>query len=481
MSLQSPYTQITLQLIEGDAGSLLTSAQSLIESGKRMDVSANRLEAISEGTGDLKSDAVDKVREAAGEVFPDLRKAADRYRLTGTALEKYAKKLDNVQNSMNGESTPRGGADWYPSMSSLINAIEEANQTAENKRDAEETAQDSVDDADGGLFGIGEGTDEEKEQAASDLTTATTAREEAESKLNKLWGKFDGRVSYWEDAFDDAVSDIEKAFEIADNQDKWYDHLADALSIAGLVLFVVAIVATGPLALVAAALALVVGIAALGIEIYKMAIGDGDWTSLIIAAVSIIPFGKAGGALFKFAKTPIKSLVNGFGKAKGLPKAIKNLSFKDLKGFAMPFSKAKGIVRNSVGDALPVAYKKPTGSTWNKVKTSFSNSWSEMVHPYRQRQAGREFIEGYQHKFQNRQFTERFTENILVGYKDSRNYVLADYIVENSKIAGPEAIEWATKVRGGRDEALLTGTVDFLGGTFFTVYGTGQTAKNMTV
>lgn len=466
MTLQSPASN-PLQLIDGEPGSLITKARDLTESGEAMERCANRLEAISEGTTDLKSEGVDKVRESAGEVFPDLRKAAKRYTLTGAALETYGKKLDEVQGQMD-----NGGADAYTALTSLINDIKIAHESAETAKSTAKEKQSTVDDYDRTWIWEDDPTDEQKSTAADELTVANSALEDAEGELNKLWGHFDHRVSYWETAFDAAVEGIDNAFETADNQDKWYDHLADVLSIAGMVLFVVALVATGPLALVAAALAVVVGVVALALEIYKMSIGDGDWTSLLIAGVSILPFGKFAGKGFKFLSNA-KSF-------KGLAKNTFS-SVKSIKGFKpklpQTFGKTKGMVRNSVGNKLPVKYTKPTGSPWNRVKTTVSNEWSKIVHPYRQRKAGREFIEGYENAFQNRQFTERFQENVVVGYKESRNHVLAGHIMSNANTAGPEAVEWAVKVQSGRTQDMISGTVDFLSGAFFNTLGTGQTVK----
>lgn len=64
------------------------------------------------------------------------------------------------------------------------------------------------------------------------------------------------------------------------------------LMYVGIALLVVAFFVTGPLALLAGVLAAVAGVLSLLGEIAKLNAGRGDWGSVALAAVGIIPFGK---------------------------------------------------------------------------------------------------------------------------------------------------------------------------------------------
>jgi hypothetical protein len=428
MSLQSPITGVVLQLIDGDPGDLRRSAEKLIVSGEAMERSANRLEDISEGTTDLKSEAISKVRETAGEVFPDLRKAAIRYDGTGQALKKYAEAMDKVQGAFQ-MCTARGGVDNYASLNTLITDIEDAHQTAATKRSHEDSAQDEVREHNG-VLGIGEGTDEQKADAKSDLSDATDAREQAEEELNELWGKFDGRVTYWEDAYNDAVDEIEDAFDAADNDDNWYDTLKNVLGYValglGLLALVFSVTFLGP---ILAVLALLASVVVLGIEIYKMAAGEGDWIDLGLSIVGIIPFGRAFGSIFKGGSRLARGGVKALGKTQN--------------------STGRGIVRTSI-----------KGQTKRPVKTKIRGSRKTKKDI---RSKNRQLEKGYQSanrrdalKRGNDYLTE--ADKALSGDKlkylryladggSAEKRSLATYIKDNPGALGPGALKWARQTR----------------------------------
>ncbi|MGH3652421.1 hypothetical protein [Glutamicibacter sp.] len=433
MTLQSPNTGETLQLIDGNAADLRRSALDLIRSGEAMERSAIRLEDISSGTTQLKSEAVKAVRESAEEVHPKLHKASVRYTKTGEALKTYAEALDRVQGALM-LCTKEGGVDNYSSLNALIADIEQAHETAATKRSQAETAEDAMDDADGGLFGIGEGTDEEKAEAKKDLSAATDARDEAEEELRELWGKFDGRVSYWEDAYDDAVTGIEDAIDAADNNDKWYDTLNTFLSIAALVLGALALILSATfLGPILGLLALVAGVITLGIEIYKMTQGEGDWTSLGLAIIGLVPFGRVLGksisGLSKVFKGGFKAARN-----RGAAKAFK--AFTKTRA-----STGRGIVRSSL-KGRPKRPVKTTirGNRKTKAKIRRNNRKLEQKYQEAKFKHGNDYLA---------KFKKSFDEDPLKYVKyandwgSTKHREMAEYVLKHSEDFDPRAVDWA--------------------------------------
>lgn len=396
----------------------------MITSGEEMERSAARLEDISNGTSDLKSEAVTKLRENAGEVFPELRKAAIRYDGTGKALKNYSYALDRVQGALQ-MCTAEGGTDSYPTLNALITDIEDAHQSVQTKRSQEDSAEGAVDDADG-FLGFSEGTEEEQEEAKGELTEATTAREEAEEELRELWGKFDGRVSYWEDAYDEAVGEIEDAFKAADNDDKFLSTLGSVLGWIALVVGIAALFITSPVwGPIASAIAAVAAIAVLAIEIIKMVQNDGDWTSLIIAAIGVIPFGRFAG-----------KIISGLGKTR--------------------VTTGRGIVRSSIKTKAKRPPKtKIRGDRTTRSKIRRKNR--KIEDNYQQskfiakNQKTETYMDGFKKEFKGdwKTYVKYTSEGSAVRHRE-----LAKYILKNPEDLGPQARAWAEKTikHGARED-----------------------------
>ncbi|WP_313810845.1 putative T7SS-secreted protein [Glutamicibacter sp.] len=437
MTLQSPETGETLELIEGNAGDIHQHGVNLITSGEAMDRAANRLEDISSGTSDLKSEAITKVRESAEEVFPELRKAAIRYNLTGEALKTYASALEDVQGIFP-LCTARGGIDNYASLSTLISDIEEANTNAISKRNSEDEANDLVSEHDG-FLGMGEGTDEQKKDAADGLKKATKAREDAEDELDELWGKFDARVSYWEDAYDNAVSSIEDAFEAADNNDTFLSTLTDILTVVGLVLAIAAIVITSPVSIWFALAAVAVSVISLAIEIGKFMVGDGDWGDLTFAIIGLIPFGRVVGKVF-----------SGIGKGS-----------KGLKGFfkAMgksPTKQSKGIVRSSVKSTAKRPKKaRIKGNAHQRRNARVANRAKQGKYRQSHSKLKDKYISGFDESFSKSRW--KMTVSYVLENDAAKQRALAEYVLENPRGLSKQAEAWAKSVQAeANQEALVS-------------------------
>ena len=426
MTLQSPITGESLELIDGDAEDIHRHAVELIRSSEAMDRAANRLEDISNGTTDLTSEAITKVRESADEVFPDLRKAAIRYNGTGEALKNYSSALASVQGAF-AQCTAQGGVDTYASLSTLIEDIQEANTTAESKRNLEDDAQGLVNEHDG-FLGMGEGTDEQKEEAAEGLKDAQTARQNAEEELEELWGKFDGRVSYWEDAYDEAVGKIEDAFEAAGNDDTAMQLIGDILNYVALAAAIIAIFVTGPLALVLGAIALVASVIVLGMEIYKMAVGDGSWSDLAFAIIGLVPFGRVFGKVFS-------SMGKG---SKGFFKALTKTRT----------SSAKGIVRSSVkpvGRRPRMTRVKGNGPRRQQIRRQNDVKKQRFRDAHNRRKDA--YMQGFEDSFSKNKFKMYVTYALDGGAAKQR--ALAEYVENNPHQVSRVAEEWAKGVGKG--------------------------------
>lgn len=434
MTLQSPKTGETLELIDGDADGIKRHALDLIESSEAMDRAADRLEDICNGTTDLKSEAIATVRESANEVFPELRKAAIRYNGTGEALKTYAAALGSVQGAF-ARCTPQGGSDPYASMSILIDEIEEANTTAISKRNLEDEAQGLVNEHNG-FLGMGEGTDEQKEDAAEGLKEAKSARESAEDELDELWGKFDGRVSYWEDAYDDAVSNIEKAFEAAGNNDRFLDVFMDILTLVGIGLAIAAFVLTGPLAAALALIAVAVSVLSLAIEIGKFMNGDGDWLDLSFAIIGLLPFGRIVGKA-------ASSLGKGFG---GFFKAMAK----------SPTKEAKGMVRRSVKATTKQPKKTPIkGEPHQRRQAREANAAKQDKRRGARNARKNRYMDGFDDSFTESKW-KMFTKYVLDN-DAAKQRALADYVLENPRPVSRKAEDWARTVKAQEhNEAVIS-------------------------
>jgi len=434
MTLQSPKTGQTLELIDGDADGIERHALDLIASSEAMDRAANRLEDICNGTSDLKSEAITAVRESANEVFPELRKAAIRYNGTGEALKTYATALSSVQGAF-ARCTPQGGSDPYASMRILVDEIQEANTTATSKRNLEDEAQGLVNEHNG-FLGMGEGTDDQKEDAADGLKEAKAARESAEEELDELWGKFDGRVAYWEDAYDDAVSNIENAFEAAGNNDSFLDTVVEILTWVGIGLAIAAFLLTGPLAAALALIAVAVSVLSLAIEIGKFMNGDGDWLDLSFAILGLLPFGrivsKAGSSLGKG--------VGGFFKAMA----------------KSPTKQAKGIVRNSVKATTKQPKKTPIKGEARQRRQAREANDAKQDKRQRSRNARKDrYMDGFDDSFTKSKWN-MFTKYVLDN-DAAKQRALADYVLENPRPVSRKAEDWARIVKAQEhDEAVIS-------------------------
>lgn len=279
----------TVRHIEGEPGTISSRAADIEALGDKMARAATTLQLFADGTVG-RGESFEAIREQAKEVYEDLQTAARRYRPSGAALATYATALESVQ----------GSTDWR---------VDGAVRTWPDVRDASralsgaESDQDEF-DRDARNFPDAEQTDPRPttagEQASFDAAVET---------WQTYWGAYDAPVETWESAYDTAVNSLERtnadgvSDSFWDNSMPFVEVMLDVLLVVGIILLVVAFVFTGPLALLAGVLAAVAGVLSLLGEIAKLNAGRGDWQSVALAAVGIIPFGKLAklGNLAEFA------------------------------------------------------------------------------------------------------------------------------------------------------------------------------------
>lgn len=312
MTLISPQRHV-LRRLEGHPDDIQQYGRDLKSAAAVMTTTADQLKKISQGTRDIAiAVSVDKIREKAGDTYPDLEKASIRYHDTGAVLIGYGSALRTAQNTI------------HP----LIDDIQTAHGDVDDAREAERDARRKVRDNGITMPWEDEVSDQQKhaDQATLDGAEGTTGR--AEAHLESLWGQFDRAFSTWSDAYDDAVDGIEEAFDAADNNDAWGEDLLPILGWIAVGLAVVALFVTGPIALAIAAIGAVVAAVMLTINLLKFAKGRGNWLDLGMSIIGLIPFARP---LIQGARAGLAG----------------------LRGTSALFATGRGILRTSIRAGLP--------------------------------------------------------------------------------------------------------------------------------
>lgn len=244
--------------------------------GEKMARAALTLELFADGTVG-KGRSFEAIREQAQEVHDDLTVAAKRYLPSGEALAAYAKALRTVQDETDGRVA--GAERTWEEVRAASIALDGA---AYDQREWDRNE------------------DREVEQAGERPSSAAeqTAFDTAVSDWEFYWGAYDAPAETWETAYETACSSLEKANadgvrdSFWDNAMPFVEAMLTVLMWVGVALLVVAFFVTGPLALLAGVLAAVAGVLSLLGEIAKLNAGRGDWGSVALAVVGIVPFGK---------------------------------------------------------------------------------------------------------------------------------------------------------------------------------------------
>ncbi|WP_203582291.1 hypothetical protein [Microbacterium hibisci] len=266
-----------LRQLDGNAGDLWTRGDGLVKLGLQMDRTATALADIADSSVH-KSQGTDKLAEMADETADDLAKAAVRYEDTGRVLRTYADALSTAQT-------------WIRTNQSSVEQAERDYQSAIDARDS----------ADRELSGIQTVMSWEAEPSASEKSSAETAAHNAAAALttatnhrDEMWGSFDQVFETWEDAYEDAVSGIQKAMDTAGNNDGFWEFIDNALEVLGWVLLaltVIALIIGAPLAGLLGAIIFGLALLVFALNALKFAFGRATLGDLGLAALSLLPFG----------------------------------------------------------------------------------------------------------------------------------------------------------------------------------------------
>ena len=261
-----------IEKIVGDAGKILERGGDIEDLGEKMLKAATTLELF--GDGSLGSGySIDALRGDARDLVDDLRKAGNLYQPSGEALVAYAGALQEVQDETD-TLVPNSESKWegvYEAASALRTVMHSQEQY------------DGQDDPDG-----------DRPSSATERSAFNTAVSEWEA----YWGAYDGPVSTWEAAYKKAKEGLQDANASGpkdgfwDNAMPFVEFLITVLTVIAIIAFVVCFFVTGPLAAVLAAVALVAGIITVLLEGSKFLAGRGDWLSLGLSIVGIVPFTK---------------------------------------------------------------------------------------------------------------------------------------------------------------------------------------------
>lgn len=273
--------------IAGDPVAIDRRGQEIVALGEKMSRAARTLELFADGTiGEGQS--FDSVREQAREVHADLATAAQRYTPSGEALVDYAGALSTVQSETDG-LVDRAAAAWAE-----VNSASRVLSSAESELWQFDWDQDHDQDPEG-----------ERPSTASEQH----AFDEKVSDFDAYLRQYDAPVATWETAYDTALGKLEQTNADGitdgfwDNMMPFIEGLLKVLTVVCVILIIAAFVLTGPLAAIAAALAVVVGVVSLLGEIARLHTGRGSWGEVALAAIGVFPFGKLAklGKLAEFA------------------------------------------------------------------------------------------------------------------------------------------------------------------------------------
>lgn len=294
----SPYMPYSpaghpIEVVEGDPTDVKNRGDQITALGDQMREAWSLITRLVDDGAEMEGDAVDTLRDVADEVSGDLDKAGELYQAVGPHISTYGSELDGAQSAMRPlvTSLETLWSEYY----TLSNDAESAQWgvPAKPDDDADQSEKDDYDKA---------------HEAAKDAQDAADAKK---SDWDETALKYDAEWDSWHTVFTTAATNIREEMS-GKIKDSWKDNLrglldflADVLAVAGIVLCVLAIIIGGPIIM---ALAAVVAVATLLVQIAKFGVGDGDWVDLTFAIIGCIPFigpaakffsgaGQAGGVM----------------------------------------------------------------------------------------------------------------------------------------------------------------------------------------
>lgn len=265
----------------GRAGQIEERGTLIVRLGAAMQDATTLLHNLVENGAEMEGKSVDKLKEAAKEVYKELGKAADFYDAVGPYIRDYGTTLGTVKGLME-TSVPEAITAWknYQNALSAWTQAQNAPVTVPAGAGDDDTAQQDAENA--------------HDTAVSD---AAGDKETAYNQWISAGETFDGQWSQWDTAYKDAIKGIKKENDKGVEDDFWddldgfVDVALDILAIAGVVLAVLALVVGGP---IVALIALGVGVLALAGTLYQYGRGDAELWEVGLAVLGVIPFGAFG-------------------------------------------------------------------------------------------------------------------------------------------------------------------------------------------
>ncbi|WP_157509299.1 hypothetical protein [Glaciibacter superstes] len=284
---KTPVGKYEIRKISGEAEIIATRGAAIESLGIQMKEAAGVLSLIKDGA-ETRGKSLESIKDSVGDASTDLKKAGERYQPSGKVLAEYGNVLGDSQTSINliVPEAERLWAIYDTKAGEYWDAV--GVPIPDDQPDAEPVP--------------GELT---AEQRQTDIETKRTAKNTAYDNWELEAGKYDTPYESWAAAYESARSGLKEANDDGVEDSFWdnalpaIDVILTILSYAGVILAVAAIIIGGPLI---AILAVVVGVIALGLTIWKVAAGRGNGWDIAIAAVGILPFGKIAGAFKGIAK-----------------------------------------------------------------------------------------------------------------------------------------------------------------------------------
>lgn len=276
-----------IEPLKGDGTAIQDRGQQIVDLSNKMLESSQKLKDLKSGDDGQKGDAIVKIREVVGKVYEELERAGNRYSYSGSAFKIYGQAVERIQ----------------PLIADEVESCQNWWQTYRT-READVPSVFTINSA---------GDDDAKKKAQDDADQKQDLADDAKAAFDRHAEKFDSYYDEWEDAFDHAASQIK--LDVNDDlKDHWRDNVdgfvAGALAVlkvVGLVLAVLVIVVGGP---ILGAIAAIVGVVTLALVAWQYfrkdpltGKRDASKLDLALAVLSVVPFGKLGGAGAKlFAK-----------------------------------------------------------------------------------------------------------------------------------------------------------------------------------
>lgn len=275
-----------VEVVIGSGQSIQNRGQQIINLGTAMSEAVTLLNDLVRDGADMEGEAVEKLREASGEVNVELGLAATLYEEVGPHIRTYGGALLAAQARMR-TTVADADAAWL--------TYQQRAADYDDARFAPLTPIMSVSVVDPSDDGAARA--QAQEAHATAVADALSDRDSAYALWESAGEAFDLDYDYWQGAFDAAVAGILKstaegiADDMWDNIDGFVDFALSVLAVAGVVLAVLAMVVGGP---IVALIALTVGVLTLIGTLYQYGRGDANLLDVALAVVGVFPFGAIG-------------------------------------------------------------------------------------------------------------------------------------------------------------------------------------------